>query len=204
MADSAHVTSIEALEEFRAKLCNFGVDATNALSGLAMQIRRVFEWVEDQTQFWQKELRIREEEVGRAKAQLLQRQGMGGARGEGPGYTEQKIALEEALESLHQARQKLENCRHWAVTLPREVNECEGPARQLAGMLETDLRKAVALLEQKLRTLEEYVQITPGAGAGTTPGAAAAETASAPAEGGQDPSGNGAAAAPPQAEGKGL
>jgi hypothetical protein len=202
MADSAHVTSIEALEEFRAKLCNFGVDATNALAGLAMQVRRVFEWLDEQTAYWQKEIRIRQEEAGRAKAQLLQRQGMGGARGEGPGYTEQKIALEEALERLREAGQKLENCRHWAVTLPREVNECEGPARQLAGMLEADLRKAVALLEQKIRSLEEYVQITPGSGAGTTPGAAAAETV--PQEGGQEASGDGAATAPPQAEGKGL
>jgi hypothetical protein len=167
-----------------------------------MQVRRVFEWLDEQTAYWQKEIRIRQEEAGRAKAQLLQRQGMGGARGEGPGYTEQKIALEEAMERLREAGQKLENCRHWAITLPREVNECEGPARQLAGMLEADLRKAVALLEQKIRSLEEYVQITPGAGGGTAAGGATAE--SAPAEGGQEPSGDGGGTAPPQAEGKVL
>jgi hypothetical protein len=161
MAEGAFVTSIEALEEFKAKLSRFGVEANNALAGLDLQIRRAFEWLEEQAKFWKAEVRRRQEEVVYAKGQLMHRRAMG-THGRGPGTTEQEIALEEAVRRLHEAEDKVHNCRRWAQELPQEVPECETPARQLAGMIEVELRKGVALLEQKLRSLEAYVQTNAG------------------------------------------
>src|SRR5262249_55568255 len=100
-----------------------------------------------------------------------------------------EVALEEALQGLHQAHDRLDNCRRWALALPREVGEAETPARQLSAMLEGDLRRAAALLEQKIRTLEEYVQITSGAGPVAAPEAAGPEPA--PAKLGEGKAGGG-------------
>jgi hypothetical protein len=197
MAQSARVTAIQALVDFKAKLCRFGIEANNALAGLDMQIRRIFEWLEEQTDYWRGEIRRCQELVTRAKNQLYQRKAMGTTHGRGPGYTEQEVALEEAQERLREAETKLENCRYWTVNFPREVTECEGPARQLTSMLESDLRRAVAHLDQKILALEAYVQLTSG-------GADVPDTAPPAKAGGQGLAGAGAKegkpadAAPPQ------
>jgi hypothetical protein len=169
MAQAARVTSLEALETFKALMCKFGTEAGNALCGIELQIRRAFEWLEDQQKFWQREVRRREELVSRAKNDLIQRQYRADG-GRGPGTTEQEKALEEALEMLQQARDKVENCKHWTRALPREVIECQGPSRQLTGMLEADLKHAVALLDRKIKTLEAYVAIAAPSTAATAPG----------------------------------
>jgi hypothetical protein len=158
MATHARVSSIDAITQFRASLCNFGVDATNALAGLDLQLRRVFEWLEQQGDFWVREVRRCEELLFRAKAELLQRKSMG-TGGKGPGYTEQELAVRKALAQLQHAQEKVENCRHWARILPREVMECEAPARVLGGLLESDLRKGLAVLDQKTAALEAYLAV---------------------------------------------
>jgi hypothetical protein len=188
MAPAARVTSVEALVDFKARLVKFGTEAGNALANLQLQIRRTYEWLEDQLEYWQWQLRQRQEEVTRAKSELLQRQyAPGAAAGRGPGCTDQKIAFEEALDAVEEAETKIRNCKHWRQILPREVMECEGPARQLGGMLELDFRRAVALLEQKILALEEYLALTAtsGAGAAAGPAPAAPEAAEPPAPAGE-------------------
>src|SRR5690348_13242278 len=111
MAQAARVTSIDAIEEFKAAWCRFGTDAGNALANLDLQIRRAFDWLEDQTKFWKTEIRRREELVVRAKGELLQRK-YSNRDGRGQGCTDQEIALEKALAGLDEAQTKLRNCKH--------------------------------------------------------------------------------------------
>jgi hypothetical protein len=159
MAGAARVNSIDALVDFKAHLARFGTEATNALASLDLQIRRIFDWLEAQLNDWQREVRRRQELVTRAKTELIQHE-YGNDKTRGPGYTEKKIRLERALAALREAETKVEHCKHWGQELPQEVIECEGPARQLSGMLEAELRKALAVLEQKIRSLEAYVALT--------------------------------------------
>jgi hypothetical protein len=182
MSQAARVTSIDAIEEFKAAWCRFGTDAGNALANLDLQIRRAFDWLDDQAKFWKTEIRRREELVVRAKGELLQRK-YGNRDGRGPGTTDQEIALEKAQAQLHEAETKLRNCKHWSQILPREVMECEGPARFLTGMLESEYRQALAVLEQKILALEAYVALAPPSGAGSVSGESSpdATAAAAPA-----------------------
>jgi hypothetical protein len=175
MAGAARVSSIAALEDFKAHLAEFGVEAGNALASIEMEIRRVFEWLEVQAKNWQREVRKRQELVVRAKSDLDTRKWMS-KDGRGPGTTEQEVALEEAVRSLRRAEQKVENCRRWARLLPQEVVECEGPARVLSGFLESELRKALALLQQKIAALDAYLAV------GVPPGAASASAAAPPGD----------------------
>ncbi len=158
MSQSARVTSIEALKDFRAALCDFGVDAKEALCATELEIRHLLDWLEQQLKNWQREVRKRQEELVRAKNELVQKK-YSQRDGRGPGYTEQQVAFERAQARLQEAEWKVERTRHWTHVLPRDVTEYEGPARQLSGMLDSELAHAVALLDQKIDALEAYVKM---------------------------------------------
>jgi hypothetical protein len=166
MAGTARVTSVAALEDFKARLAEFGVDAGNALVSIQTEIRRVFEWLEAQAKLWQREVQKRQELVSRARSDLDARKWMT-RDGLSAGTTEQEIALAEAIRGLRRAEEKVDNCRRWSLALPQEAIECEGPARVLAGMLESDLRLATSLLDQKIAALEAYLALIVPSALGT-------------------------------------
>src|SRR5262249_56718776 len=111
-----------------ARLGRFGMAAGNALVSLDIEIRRVFEWLEGQTLFWRKEIHRREEAVVRARGELLHRREMGKG-GRGAGATGQEGALEEALQGLHQAHDRLDNRPPRAPAPPPEGGGATAPAR---------------------------------------------------------------------------
>ena len=96
-----------------------------------------------------------------------------------PDTTEQEKALQLAQARLAHAEDKVENCRRWLRLLPEAIIDYEGPARQLSGILEADMPKADSLLENKIRALEEYVQLV---GTGSTESVSSAKVTSAPEE----------------------
>ena len=84
MSQSARVTSVEAVKEFRPALIIFCEQAKDALSSVDMETRNLLDWLQrDQLGYWQRQLRLRQEEVSEAKAELFRRQ-LPGIRGEKP------------------------------------------------------------------------------------------------------------------------
>jgi hypothetical protein len=160
MTQAAHVTSIEALEQLRAALVKFGTDAQAALCAADLDIRRTLDGLEQQLKRWQTELRVRQEDVVRAKAELARRK-WGHRDGGGPGTTDQEIALAKAQQRLREAEEKIETVRRWQRLLPREVHDYEGPARTLAGWLEANLRTTTTILASKIAALEAYAATLP-------------------------------------------
>src|SRR5262245_9124854 len=110
MSQSANVTSLEALTAFKAALCEFRVEVQKALCSVEHDIQRNFEWLEERLKFWQQEVRRRQEDVVRAKAELTLRK-YGNRDGRGLGSTEQEAALAEAQLRLRQAEDKVRACR---------------------------------------------------------------------------------------------
>ncbi|HEV3448389.1 MAG TPA: hypothetical protein VG099_27380 [Gemmataceae bacterium] len=159
---AARVTSIETVQDFRAKLCEFGKDAKDVLCAAEMHIRRTFDWLNERGKHWQKEIKHRQEEVVRAKIELQARKGMC-KDGRGPGTSDQERALYKAQMRLKEAEEKLACCKRWGPLLQHAVHEYHAPARQLAGKLDTDLLKALALLQRKLEDLEAYLALAPPA-----------------------------------------
>ena len=188
MSDSAHVTSIDAVKEFRDALVAFRIDAQAALGSAETEIRRISDYIRGQVLAWQRQVRERQEEVTRAKAVLVQKR-WGHDEGRGPGSTEAELALRKAQERLKEAEGKVVTVRRWLQQLPQHLLEYEGHARQLGGWLESDLRQGIAILDRKLDTLEAYMRLTAGPGPGAEAAAPAAPAAETP------PAGD--AAAPP-------
>lgn len=158
MSQSARVESVEALDAFKTALARFGVTAQAALDTAASEIQRTLNWLHDQLKHWQAEVRRRQEEVGRAKADLVQKRWSPDKRA-GKGATEQEIALKRAEQRLSEAEAKVEAVRRWQRLLPEALKEYEGPTRQLAGMVGSDLRHFLALLDAKITALEEYAAL---------------------------------------------
>jgi hypothetical protein len=183
MSQFARVQSLDALKDFRVKLLEFGISTQQAICSTEMELRRLQDWIGDQLKHWQKVVRELEEFVTRAKSELMHRKHWR-KDGQGPGYTEQEIALRKAQAKLQAAREKIDNCRRWSIKLPQAINEYQGPARQLAGMMDADLKQSAVLLERKIAALEAYLQVTPPDGTGSaTPEAADTSGTAVPAGG---------------------
>ena len=157
-SDFARVTSIEALQEFRADLCKFGDRAKDGLSSVQMEMQRTLDWLEDQEKSWQREVRRWEEAVIAARTELARRKMMRiGDRA--PDCTEQEDILRAAQHRLDEAEDKLRKTRRWLPNFRRAVDEYQGPARQLSGFLEGEQPRALALLQQKIDALEAYARL---------------------------------------------
>lgn len=168
MTQSARVESTEALQALKDALAKFGVAAQGALGSADTEIQRTLDWLGDQAKFWRAQVDRRREEVTRTKAELMARRWSSDKSGS-RGATEQELAYEEARRRLAEAEAKVEAVRRWQRRLPEVIKEYEGPARQLAGMVESDLRHSLAILDSKIAALEAYAALTAPEGTAAVP-----------------------------------
>jgi hypothetical protein len=157
MSQSARVGSIDALKALHAALARFGPDAQEALGAAEIEIHRVFDYLHEQLKHWQRQVEKRREEVNRARVDLTHARSV--RQGERSGYAEQEIALRKAQALLREAEEKVVVVKRWLLHLPQAVSEYEGPARRLAGLLDADHKRGIALLENKIATLEAYAEV---------------------------------------------
>jgi hypothetical protein len=162
----ARVTNFEAIQEFKAALVRFGVIASGALGSADMEIRRTIDYVNGQLKYWQAMVRKREEELTRAKTDLSFRKSLN--KNQGGGVSELEKAVYKAQQRVKDAEEKVRTCQKWQRALPEAILEYQGPARLLSGMLDSNLRMDLALLDQKLASLEAYIKLTAPSTAPTT------------------------------------
>jgi hypothetical protein len=157
-SEHARVTSIEALQEFHADLCKFADRAKDGLSSVQIEIQRTLDWLDEQEKLWHGEVRRWEEAVLTARTELARRKMMRiGDRA--PDTTEQEGILRKAQYRLDEAEDKLKKTRRWLPTFRRAVDEYQGPSRHLAGFLEGEQPRALALLQQKIDALDAYARL---------------------------------------------
>jgi hypothetical protein len=161
MGPGADVHAIDALEDWHNALCLFREEAADALSSIALEVRRAYDWVEEEGKAWQREVREAEDDVVRAKAELNQRKTPNFA-GRIPDTSVQEENLARAKARLRFAEDQVEVCRKWATKLPKLVNEeYEGAARRLSGFLEIELPTAIADLASRIDRLHRYTDTKP-------------------------------------------
>ncbi len=187
MTSSARVESVEALERLYNALAKFGPEGQEALATAQTEARRGLQMVKDRLAFWQREVQRLQEEVNRARADLAHRRAM--TDGRRTGAVEQEIALAKAHQRLRDAEEKVVVCRRWMIHLPDAIEEFQGPARQLGGILDADLKVSLAKLRDKIAVLEAYAALsTPTGGLpGASPTAAAPSGMAMPLAEGQPP-----------------
>lgn len=163
MSESARVTAIGALAEFKAAFAAFKDDGMDALLAADMEARRATEWLDQQTKQWKREVRDCEDDLAAAKNELARKK-MIHYFDKPPDTTEEEKAVRRAQRRLEEAEDKVEACRRWGPALQRAIEEYEGPTRRLCGYLEGSVPRAMALLERMVAALDAYVAMAPPAG----------------------------------------
>jgi hypothetical protein len=168
VGEAANVTAVAALADLRAALVTFAAEERDALGAVEMEIRRTFEWLEEQLKHWKHTIRRCEDDLFAAKQELARRKLMR-VGGQPLDCTEQEKALRRAQARLEYAQEQHDKTRTWLRELPTAVMEYEGPARHLGNLVEGGLQRACALLTNKIAALEAYLAVVAPPGAGGKP-----------------------------------
>lgn len=164
MRDAARLTDIRALEEVRAAFVKFRDETNRALMEVDIEAQRAVNWVRnEQAAYWKQQERKRHELLEHAKAELRRAQ-FPTTDGKIPSAIEQKKAVAKAEAAVEEAREKIENVRKWSRLLERELAEYTGLAQPLAGAIDSDIPRAIALLDRMTGSVESYLAVAPVAG----------------------------------------
>src|SRR5262245_28398253 len=164
MADRADVRSIDAVRDWHVALTNYADSLQDAMAGVELEIRRAYDWLDEQLASWRQAVRDGEEDVERAKAELSQRK-FKTWDGREPDCTVQEKALRLARARLQHAEEKVETVRHWIGRLPKILDEVyRGFARRLINFMEDELPEGQAELARRLAALEVYAELRPDLG----------------------------------------
>ena len=158
MADQAKVTSLDALELFRANLIVFINRAQSSLDEVIDEVRRTRLWlVNDQRFHWEREIRRRQKLMEAAKAELMS------ARLSGLREVTSPLdnAVRKAKEGLAEAEEKLRNVKRWTRDYEHTIEPLTRKIETLRSFLAHDMPKALVFLVQAQRTLEDYANIRP-------------------------------------------
>lgn len=178
MPDRAKVSSLEALEDFRARLIVYRDKAARVLDEVGDEVTRSRLWLEnDRPAYWQSQIRQRTRELEQAQQELFSAQ-LSGLRE--ASYAQQS-AVQKCRRAIRDAEERVKRVKHWQRHFDQHV---ETPARQVEKLrhtLSVDLGQAIAWLAEATKTLTAYAELSPaGSPAAPPPPAAASPTGEAP------------------------
>ncbi|MBI5772305.1 MAG: hypothetical protein HZA89_01010 [Verrucomicrobia bacterium] len=153
MPQQAQVTSLDALETFRAQLLVYLTKARAATDDVMGDVTRTRAWVQsDQRRVLEAQLHRRTKELEQAQQELLSSR----VSQLKEASSAQVMAVTRARRALDAAQDKLAVLKKWNRRYDNEVSLLAKPVDRLRGFLAKDLREAVFSLEQTLRTLDDY------------------------------------------------
>ena len=165
MPERAHVTSVEALESFRASLILYVSKARPALEEASSEVVRTRIWLQnDQRTHWESQMRRRAKELEQAQ-QALSSARLSNLR---EASTEEHRAVQKAKRSLDEAEAKLKLLRRWNREFDSQVDPLVKQLAKLHTLLSHDMLKAAAYLAQAMDTLAAYADVAPSAGVATS------------------------------------
>lgn len=177
MEGTARISSVEALSEFRVALIKFKSEAAAALLGTESELQRTIMWLRhDQSAYWQRQIRHRQELLTRAKSDMFRKQVAQDA--EIRVSVDQKKAVEKAKRDLEHAEEKVRTVRRWIALLDKEHVLYRGECQGLSGMLEADIPAILKRLDGMIGSIEAYMTVT---GSGGDAAARETEQATPPA-----------------------
>ncbi len=153
MAEQAKVTSIDALEAFRASLIVFVHAAHQHLDGVGDDVRRTRSWVQsEQRLHWQGELRRRMRALELAEQELFSAK-LSGLR---DNLVVQQNAVRKTKAAVEEAEEKLRNVKLWTRNFDHTADPMLKRLESLRLLLDHDMPKAISFLLQAQKTLEGY------------------------------------------------
>jgi type I site-specific restriction-modification system R (restriction) subunit len=156
MAEQAQVTSVEAIEAFRAELILFLSKVRPVLEEVSDEVMRLQAWLQnDQRRFWESERRKRGLKLEEAKQELFN-----AALSHLQEATAlQHMAVQRAQRAVRDAEEKLDTIKKWERGLEDRTAPLVKQIEEFHGFLITDMGKAIAQLVQIVKTLDAYAKV---------------------------------------------
>ena len=166
MAEQAQVTSVEAIESFRAGLILFLSKVRPTLEEVSDEVLRLQSWLQnDQRRRWESELRRRVRQLEEAKQELfnatLSRLEQATAL--------QHMAVQRAQRAVREAEDKLDTLKKWERALEDRTAPLVKQLEEFHGFLTVDMGKAVTQLVQIVKALDAYAKAGGPAGGEARP-----------------------------------
>lgn len=169
MPGQAKITSVEAIEAFRAQLVVYLAQMRPVLEEISGEVVRTQAWLEDeQGRHWQQEARRRGRKLEDAKQELF----TASLSRMGDASSFQQMAVQRAQRQLREAEEKLAVIKKWSRDLENRTAPLVKQMEQLHGFLTVEMAHAVAYLDQALTALAAYREVRPAAPAATPPAGA--------------------------------
>jgi hypothetical protein len=156
MAERARVTSVEALETFRASLILFLSKARPTLEEASHEVARLRQWLEsDRRPYWDNQWRRRMRQLEEAEQALFSAR----LSPHQEATAAQSQAVRRAKSAVEEAELKRSRVRQWARDFENRTDPLRRQLGLMQGFLTTDMGRAVAYLGQVIQTLEAYSDI---------------------------------------------
>ena len=179
MPDRARVTSLEAIESFRAKLIIYRDKAGRVLDEVSDEVIRTRLWLEnDRIAYWQNQIRTRHRELEQRQQELFAAQLSGLLEAS----QVQQAAVQKARQALREAEGRLQLVKQWNRQFDQRVEPLGRQVEKLRHNLGNDLGHAVAWLNELLKTLSEYTELSAKPGLAPPPSTAGSADAPEPSE----------------------
>ena len=158
MPERAEVTSLEAIEAFRARLIIYRDKAGRVFDEVSEDVLRTRVWLQtDRVTFWEGQIRKRQKELEMRQQELFSSQ-ISGMRD--ASFTQQQ-AVQRARRALQEAEDKLRVVKQWSRQYDQRVEPLGKQVEKLRHNLVHDLGEAIAFLAEVNRTLAEYTEMRP-------------------------------------------
>lgn len=178
MAEQAKVTSLDALEAFRATLIVFLSDARQSLDETGDAVRRMRNWLEgEQRSHWENQIRKRKRILDEAEQALFAAR-LSPLREVSAKHQED---VRRGRRAVDEAEEKLRRVKKWNRDFDSAVEPLAKRLESLRHFLDHDLLKAVAYLVTVQRTLEGYAEVRADRGGSKEPPSEAAAPVESPA-----------------------
>jgi hypothetical protein len=157
MAEQAKITSVEAIEQFRAALILFLSSARPALEEVSAEIARAKSWLQnDQRRFWENEFRVRQRKLEEAQQELFSAR----LSNFQESTSLQQMAVNRWQRAVREAEEKIARLKKWDRELENRSDPLVKQTEQFHSFLTTEMPKAIAYLAQAVKTLEAYASVS--------------------------------------------
>lgn len=170
MADQANVSSIDALESFRAELIQFIEKARVALDEAEGVVRRARTWLDvDRVNHWKNQLKLRTKQLEQAEAEYYNAT----ITRPDENHAFHKMAVAKAKRRVEEAEEKVRVLKHWRQQFDNRATPLLRRLDPAFFMVGQHLPKGVHSLAESIKALQDYAEKAP-----------APKRAAPPAEGG--------------------
>ena len=155
MAERARVHAIEAVSGFRPALVQFVEECRSALVSAEADAGRTASRIRaDRYPYWKKQIRVRQDELKRAKTELIMKQAM-----KDPDEARSTVEERKARRRVAEAEEKTQTCTRWMRLLDKEQSKFRSEISSLKRVIDMDMPRAIAELDRMALALEEYTKL---------------------------------------------